>query len=142
MKGSLAFIALVCAVTVGINYSPSTTNAAHAVKKEQAVTYFGEPVILLNEKLKGEYLFVHDEEAMARGEACTYVYEGAAEIPKNLVVSFHCTHAKRSRVAAFTVRTSLIPPNDFEIQEFQFAGSVEAHVVPAFLAPEIPIVAF
>jgi hypothetical protein len=78
---------------------------------------------------------------MARGEACTYVYKGVAEIPGRLVVSFHCTHARRAQVAYFVVRTSLIPPRDYEIQEFQFAGSTEAHVVPIYREAEIPLVA-
>jgi hypothetical protein len=80
--------------------------------------------------LKGDYLFVHDDAAMARGEACTYVYKGNAEVPDKLVVSFHCTPVPRTIVAHFTVRTMLISPGQSELSEFQFAGSNEGHLVP------------
>ena len=52
-----------------------------AARKEQAVTNFSQPVKLMGVTLKGEYLFVHDDAAMARGETCTFVYKGDAEIP-------------------------------------------------------------
>ena len=92
---------------------------------------FSQPVKLMGVTLKGEYLFVHDDEAMARGEACTFVYKGNAEIAKNLVASFHCTPAERGKVAHFTVRTLLASPGQYELRELQFAGSTEAHLVPA-----------
>lgn len=131
MKSFLLFIALLCAVTLSSSSAPSVSNAANAVKKERAVMTFNQPVNLMGVTLKGEYLFVHDDEAMARGEACTFVYKGIAEIPAKLVVSFHCTPAARAKVASFTVRTLLTSPEQYEqLREFQFAGSSEAHVVP------------
>jgi len=87
-------------------------------------------VKLMGATLQGEYLFVHDDEAMARGEACTYVYKGVAEVANKLVVSFHCTPAPRTKVANFTVRTLLTTPGHPELREFQFAGSTETHLVP------------
>ena len=80
--------------------------------------------------LQGEYLFVHDDVAMARGEACTYVYKGDAAVANKLVISFHCTPATRAKVAQFTVRTILTSTGQSELREFQFAGSSEAHLVP------------
>lgn len=91
---------------------------------------FTQPVKLMNVVLNGEYLFVHDDAAMARGEACTFVYKGVAENRDKLVVSFHCTPAERSKAASFTVRTLLTAPGQIEVREFQFAGSTEAHLVP------------
>ena len=76
MKSFLLFIALLCAVTLSSSSAPSVTNAANAAKKERAVMKFNQPVKLMGVTLKGEYLFVHDDEAMARGEACTFVYKG------------------------------------------------------------------
>jgi len=67
---------------------------------------------------------------MARGEECTFVYTGNAEIQNKLVVSFHCTPAARAKVASFTVRTIQISPELSEIREFQFGGMTEAHLVP------------
>ena len=80
--------------------------------------------------LKGEYLFVHDDAAMTRGEACTLVYKGVAETLNNLVVAFHCVPGARGKATHFTVRTFLTPAGKNELTEFQFAGSSEAHVVP------------
>lgn len=130
MKSFLLFIALLCAVTLSSSSAPSVTNAANAAKKERAVTMFSQPVNLMGMTLKGEYLFVHDDAAMVRGEACTFVYKGNADVPEKLVVSFHCTPAARAKVANFTVRTLLISPGQSELREFQFAGSSEAHLVP------------
>ena len=130
MKSFLLFIAFLCAVTLSSSTAPSVTNAASAGKMERAVMKFSQPVTLMGKTLKGEYLFVHDDEAMARGEACTFVYKGDAEIPNKLVVAFHCTPAERAKVASFTVRTLLTPSGQYEVREFQFGGSTEAHLVP------------
>jgi len=130
MKSFLLFIAFLCAVTLSSSSTLSVTNAANAVKKERAVMKFNQPVKLMGLTLKGEYLFVHDDAAMARGEACTFVYKGIAEIPDKLVVSFHCTPVPRARVANFTVRTLLTAPGQYEVTEFQFGGSTESHMVP------------
>ncbi|MEK6282962.1 MAG: hypothetical protein AABN95_21600 [Acidobacteriota bacterium] len=130
MKGFLLFVALLCAVLLSNSSAPSVTNAANAAKKERAVVTFYQPVKLMTATLKGEYLFVHDDEAMARGEACTFIYKGKAETANKLVVSFHCTPAARGRVNNFTVRSLLTSPEQYELREFQFSGSSEAHLVP------------
>ena len=129
MKSFLLFIAFLCAVTLSSNSASSVSNAAIATK-DRAVMKFTQPINLMGVTLNGEYLFVHDDAAMARGEACTFVYKGTAEIPGKLVISFHCTPVERDKVASFTVRTLLTSPGQNEIREFQFAGSTEAHLVP------------
>ena len=134
MKSFLLFIALLCAVVLSTSSAPSATHAANAAKKERAVMTFNQPVKLMGLTLKGEYLFVHDDLAMARGEACTFVYKGNAEIPGKLVVSFHCTPVERAKVANFTVRTLLNSAGEHELREFQFAGSTETHLVPVPLS--------
>lgn len=131
MKSCLIFIALLCAVVLGSSSAPSVTNAANAAMKERAVVKFDQPVKLMGETLKGVYLFVHDDAAMARGETCTYVYKGEAENRNKLVVAFHCTPAARGKVNNFTVRSLLNSPGQYELREFQFSGSTEAHLVPA-----------
>lgn len=130
MKSFLLFIAFLCAVTLSSSATPSVTNAAKAVKKERAVIKFNQPVILMGFTLKGEYLFVHDDAAMARGEACTYVYKGVVAVPDKLVVSFHCTPAPRAKVGSFTVRSVLTQTGQQELREFQFGDSNESHLVP------------
>jgi hypothetical protein len=129
MKSALLFIALLCALALSSS-APSVSSAANTAKKERAVVRFDQPVDLMGVTLKGEYLFVHEDAAMARGEACTFVYKGVAETLNKLVVAFHCIPAARSKVAHFTTRTVLAPEGRNELWEFQFAGSSESHVVP------------
>jgi hypothetical protein len=130
MKNFLLFIALLFVVALSSSPAPSGTNAANLEVKEKAAIKFDYQVTLMDIPLKGEYLFVHDDAAMARGEACTYVYKGLNEIPENLVVSFHCTPVARAKAGSFVVRTLQVAPGQYELREFQFAGSTEAHLVP------------
>jgi hypothetical protein len=130
MKSVLLFIALICAVTLSSGFTQSSATATSVAKRERAVIKFSQPVMLMGKMLKGEYLFVHDDFAMARGEACTFVYKGVADVPDKLVVSFHCTPAPRLKVADFTVRSVEISPGLTELREFQFGGSDETHLIP------------
>ena len=127
MKSLIVLAALLFAVTLGS--SPTASKASPAGKK-RAVMQFTEPVKLMGVTLKGEYLFVHDDEAMARGEACTFVYKGNAAIDSRLVVSFHCVPAQRSKVGTFTVRMTEVSGFQ-QVTEYQFAGETEAHTLPA-----------
>ncbi|MCM3870669.1 MAG: hypothetical protein ND895_08255 [Pyrinomonadaceae bacterium] len=130
MKSLLLFIAFLCALTLTTSSAPPVTNAANAAQRERAVVQFTEPVTLMGETLKGEYLFVHDDAAMVRGDACTYIYQGNSDVPERLVVSFHCIPVPRRTVARFTVRTMPISPGLSVVTEYQFVGSSEAHLVP------------
>jgi hypothetical protein len=129
MKNFVLFIALVGALTLSTSLTSPVSNAANAPKKERGVMQFNQPVTLMGVRLKGEYLFVHDDAAMARGEACTYVYEGQAALTNKLVASFHCRPVIRARADSFIVRT-VLTPTGYELKEYQFAGGVEAHRVP------------
>ena len=129
MKALILLVSLLGILVLGS--SSTVVSGSGALPKERATIEFTKPVTLQGVVLKGEYLFVHDDAAMARGEACTFVYKGDAEISSKLVVSFHCTPAERNKVSYFTVRTLTIPNAGIdEITEFQFAGSTEAHMVP------------
>ncbi|MEP7273812.1 MAG: hypothetical protein ABI882_20095, partial [Acidobacteriota bacterium] len=61
-----------------------------------------------------------------------YVYRGKNRSDENLVSSFHCIHADRAEVNAFTVKfarrglTYEVP----EITELQFANSKDGHLIP------------
>ena len=105
--------------------------AAHAKAEskinERATIEFTQTVKLLNVLLKGEYLIVHDEGRMAKGEDCTYVYDKSGK----LVVSFHCIPVERKKTDRFRVVTSRLDMSGLsEIREIQFPGSTEAHQVP------------
>jgi hypothetical protein len=128
MKSLLLMTALLFAVA----FSASTgvvSKAANPARKHKATVQFNDPVRLMGVTLKGQYLFVHDDAAMARGETCTFVYKGDAEIASKLVVSFHCTPTQRLKVASFIVRTELVAGFN-ELREYQFNGETEAHMVP------------
>lgn len=128
MKSLILLVALLFAVT--ISGSSLVASKAAPSGKKQALMQFTEPVRLMGVVLKGEYLFVHDDEAMARGEACTFVYKGNSPVASKLVVSFHCVPAQRSKVSSFTVRMSSVSGFN-ELTEYQFSGETEAHTVPA-----------
>jgi len=126
---TLAFVSVVlCTLILGSVAWTST--AATSVHKQKAVTQFATPVTVQGVVLKGEYLFVHDDAAMNRGDACTFIYKGAAEAPDKLVASFHCTHVQRSMVKHFIVRTLETAPGHVELREFQFGGETAGHAVP------------
>jgi hypothetical protein len=127
MKRLLFTASLLAAMimTVGVLATHAT---AEAKKTDRATIQFNEPVKLLNVMLKGEYTFVHDEEKMAKGEDCTYVYDSSGK----LIVSFHCVPAQRAKTDRFRVLTVKLDPTygPRELKEYQFAGSTEAHQVP------------
>ena len=115
------FTALV--ITIGVFTAQAK---AEPKKTETATIQFTETVKLLDVFLKGEYLIVHDEDKMAKGEDCTYVYSRSGE----LVVSFHCTPVERPKSDRFRVVTRRLDPSGLnEVTEIQFAGSTEAHQI-------------
>ena len=136
MKTLVFFSVLMCALIVGsVSWSSA---AATNVSKQKAVTEFDNPVMLQGVVLKGTYLFVHDDAAMKRGEACTYIYKGEAEVRDKLVASFHCIHVERARAKTFIVRSRETAPGMVELLEFQFSGDTAGHGVP--VAPKTAVV--
>ena len=128
MKSVAFFVMVLGALIIGsVSWE---TKASNTARKQSAVTNFDRAVVLHGVTLKGEYLFVHDDAAMQRGEACTYVYEGNAPIPRKLVVSFHCVPTERAKAKHFIIRSVETLPSITELQEFQFAGDTEGHAVP------------
>jgi len=128
MKSLFLLFALLFAVA--LSSSSAVVSKASNPKKQKAVVQFNDPVRLQGVLLKGEYLFVHDDAAMMRGETCTFVYKGDSDIASKLVVSFHCTPLQRQKVDSFIVRTEQVSPGVNELREFQFSGETEAHGVP------------
>lgn len=127
MKRLLSLISILCAMSLSGSLLPPTAKA-DSPQGERAVVEFPNQVKLLGVLLKGQYLFVHDDEMMAQGDDCTYVYSLKAGKPDKLMVSFHCTPVARAKAAQFTVRTSRLSPSPIdEVREIQFAGSSEAH---------------
>jgi hypothetical protein len=131
MRNFLLFAGILCALTLSSSSIPSVSSAAGISRHQRAEVNFAQPVQLMGVTLQGDYLFVHNDEAMVRGDACTFVYQGLSEKPNKLVATFHCIPAARNQVAHFTVRSSPNEMGQLELMEFQFAGSTEAHVVPS-----------
>jgi len=129
MKSLLLLTALLFVMALSSS-TGVVSEAANSARKQKATVQFNQPVRLMGVELKGQYLFVHDDAAMARGEACTFVYKGNAEIAGKLVVSFHCTPVQRQKVDSFIVRTELLSSGVTELREFQFSGDAEAHTAP------------
>ena len=128
MKTLIFVSVLLCTLIFGSMSWKST--AASDVQKRKAVAEFPKPVTVLGVVLKGKYLFVHDDAAMKRGDACTYIYEGVAEVPDQLVTSFHCVHIDRTRANTFVWRSRETAPGVVELIDFQFSGETVAHGVP------------
>jgi hypothetical protein len=120
---------LAIAVTLAVG-TFSLQGASSSARKQMALAQFDKPVLVQGQVLKGQYLFVHDDVAMQRGEACTYIYKGDAPVRDRLVVSFHCIPAERAPAVHFVFRTAEETPGVLELREFQFAGDTEAHIVP------------
>jgi len=112
-------------ITIGVFTAQARTDAK---KTDRATIQFTEPVKLLNVILKGQYLFVHDEEKMASGQDCTYVYDSSGK----LVVSFHCIPIERPKATGFRVLSVRVGTSNGprEMKEYQFEGSTQAHQVP------------
>lgn len=128
MKSVAFFVVVLCALIIAsVSWDTKASNIAH---KQSAVTQFDRATVVHGVTLKGEYLFVHDDAAMQRGEACTYIYEGRVPIPEKLVVSFHCVRVQRAKVKHFVVRSVETSPGIIALREFQFAGDTEGHAVP------------
>jgi len=128
MKTLIFFSVALCALMFGSVSWKST--AASDVQKRKAMAEFPMPVTVQGIVLKGEYLFVHDDAAMNRGDACTFIYEGVAEVPDKLVTSFHCIHIERAKVKNFVWRSREVAPGIQELVDFQFSGETAAHGVP------------
>ena len=132
MRRLLLLVLMVCAVALSGNLLPSTAKAP-SPHRESAVVEFNHQVKLLSVFLKGRYLVVHDDEMMARGGACTFVYSLKEDRQDKLVLSFHCTPVAQEKARSFTIRTvSLLPSLAIdEVREIQFEGSSEGHLAPS-----------
>lgn len=126
---TLVFVSVIlCTLIFGS--VPWKSTAATDVQKRKAVADFPNPITVQGVVLKGKYLFVHDDAAMNRGEACTFIYKGEAEVLDKLVTSFHCIHVERAKADNFIWRSREIGPGLMELVDFQFSGETAAHGVP------------
>jgi hypothetical protein len=132
-KFLLIVVAILAMLVLSSFLSLPTAKATGDSSKEAGVMKFRTPVRLMGLMLQGDYIFVHDDQLSAQGEACTAVYEMSAGRAGKPLITFHCTPVQREKATAFVVRMELVStqPLMYEIREIQFAGSTEAHQVMA-----------
>ena len=130
MKRLVAAIFIVACAYFSLATAPGTRAASP--QRESAEVEFTQNVKLQGVILRGSYIFVHDEERMARGEACSWVYRNKHGKEGAVVASFHCQHTENAKAKAFTIRLKKnnTPYEVPELLEFQFAGSTAGHRVP------------
>ena len=131
---TFAGISLVAAA--GIIAMP-TLKATPAKSPVQAsrITFL-EPTRVCGHFLMGDYVVVHDDLKMARGEPCTTFYQLKRDKTEP-VLSFHCIPRQRDVVAQTTIR--IVPADGVttmtrwrKLVEYQIGGDSEAHGVPEF----------
>jgi hypothetical protein len=109
------------------NDSPVPPPAA-VPARQATVVWFNQPVRIGNNILQGRYVIEHDNDRMAAGGPCTYIYK--FEDQKVPVVAFHCVHLERSGVDQATVVLSTGPDGFKRLVEFQFPGDSGGHGTP------------
>jgi hypothetical protein len=99
--------------------------------RETLTVRFMKPVKVGDRILFGKYVIEHDNNRMARGAPCTYIYP--ADDLRLPAVAFRCKHLHRPQAdrASVTLRPLGEANGMQEFREFQFAGEAGAHGVPA-----------
>jgi hypothetical protein len=100
--------------------------------KQSAIVRFEHPTRVGSQILIGNYVIVHDEEKMTRGEPCTTFYRVGTRLRLlDEIVSFRCIPHERPIAPDFTTTVSSNPELGIDtLTEYQFAGDSEGHGVP------------
>jgi hypothetical protein len=96
--------------------------------RQATVVWFNQPVRIGNNILQGRYVIEHDNDRMAAGGPCTYIYR--FEDQKTPVVAFHCVHLDRATGDKGTVVLHKGGDGFLHLDEFQFPGDPAAHGLP------------
>lgn len=125
-------ILMIVAIALAIGGAALAAQLRDGARVNRAVVQFTDRVKLMDVILKGEYVFVHDDEKMAQGLDCTYVYTSDRGRQGRLVTSFHCIPVqKESRADRFTAIVEWNAATNLgELVEYRFAGDMEGHKVP------------
>lgn len=107
------------------------TAAASAVAARKSAEFqFDRPTLIAGVQVEGGVIFVHDDDKMAKGEACTAVYRSERGRRGKMLVEFMCQPVARAAVPHFRVRCRTLSASQDRLTEYQFQGEVEAHGVP------------
>ena len=128
----LVLSVFIVGLAVWFGFASTPSSKAEGPRREKAVVEFTQTVKLQGVLLRGEYVIVHDEERMMRGEPCTWIYRSNKGEEGELIASFHCVHVEAAKAEKLIVRLKArkTPYDTPELLEFQFAGSTAAHRVP------------
>ena len=102
----------------------------HAEERSQELlrVRFTRPTFFQGVLLRGDYLFLHEEDKMANEEPCLFVYRertGTADTP---IASLHGTVVEGARTAHARVEALRISEGTlWYLREIQFPGSTAAH---------------
>jgi hypothetical protein len=107
----------------------ATTGSSSAARKSAAFD-FERPTLIAGTVVSGQVVIVHDDDKMARGEACTTVYRSHRGRQGEKLVEFMCNPIKRAAPAGFLVRRVPLSANQERLAEYQFRGDTESHGVP------------
>ena len=139
MNRFLEFGLIVSTLALIVGAQAFRANAAPPRKdgKDISVVDIPDETRVVKTVLQGKYIFFHDDEKMAKGEDCFYIYEYSADAAgqplmtkDKLVVSFHCQPVKREKARDIILTYRMVNAELFELREVQFSGSDEGHRVP------------
>lgn len=127
LVGAFLLVGILAAGSVAM----TRVDAAPAVR--WAAINLAEPTLIAGSFVYGPILVEHDDARMARGEPCTVIYrfQPGKGLGKE-ITSFHCKPRwGDNTVDLFALSTRRNQNGDCVLVEYQFAGDVEAHGVPA-----------
>ena len=96
--------------------------------RQATMVWFHQPVRIGRNILQGRYVIEHDNDRMAAGAPCTYIY--AWEDQQVPVVAFHCVHLDRPGVEKTKVVLATGSDGFKRLVEFQFPGDSGGHGTP------------
>ncbi len=120
-------------VLVGLAGAGAFASGAKAAPTKQwSIVRFANPVRVNGDLLMGDFLIVHDDAKMARGEPCTTFYRFIpGKGPQEEVLAFHCRPTQRDTCARTTLSYTYDPVlGIYKVTEYQFAGDSEGHGIP------------
>lgn len=117
------------AVAMTIFAVAATTGSSSAARKSVDFD-FQRPTLIAGTVVSGQVVIVHDDDRMARGEACTTVHRSDRGRQGEKLVEFMCTPIKRAAPAGFLVRRAHVSASQDRLTEYQFKGDTESHGVP------------
>ena len=130
MRRKLMFVGLLSVAALAM---ATLAGASAATARRQALVHFINPTQVAGSWVLGHVVIEHDDEKMARGEACTTLYRYDRKAPLGQgkpLVAFHCNPSARPAASSPQVRSQSSPTGLSRLIEYQLTGEVEAHGVP------------